>query len=531
MQAFADLYAELDATTRTQVKLDALVAYFRAAPPADAAWAVYILSGRRMRRLIGPRKLRDWLCEATGLPDWLVEESYQHVGDLAETISLLTEDDSERVAVEGSLVDWIEQGVLGLRQLDEQEQRAHVLAQWRSLPRRACFLYNKLLTGSLRVGVSRGLVERALATLSDRPRALIARRLIGEFAPTAAFFTGLFDAEHREERAGQPYPFFLASPLEAEPESLGDLHEWLAEWKWDGIRAQLIARPEGVWVWSRGEEPMNGRFPEVEAAAAELPEVVLDGEILAWDTAVLPFSQMQRRIQRKTVGAKLLREVPVIFLAYDVLEYQQQDWRERPLRERRALLERLLAEHTQQAIRLSPAVNAAEWTELATHREGSRERRVEGLMLKRLDRPYRSGRVRGDWWKWKIEPLSIDAVLLYAQPGHGRRANLYTDYTLAVRDGDAYVPIAKAYSGLTDKEIQKLDHWIRRNTVEKFGPVRSLKPEQVLEIAFEGIQPSPRHKSGIALRFPRILRWRHDKPVAEADTLEQVKNLLNLYGG
>ncbi|WOD13303.1 hypothetical protein RPW65_00960 [Pseudomonas sp. NyZ704] len=253
--------------------------------------------------------------------------------------------------------------------------------------------------------------------------------------------------------------------------------------------------------------------------------------MLAWDTDVLPFSQMQRRIQRKTIGEKMLREVPVIFLAYDVLEYQQQDWRERPLRERRALLQELLVNNAESAIRISPSVSAEEWTALATQRESSRERMVEGLMLKRLDSPYRSGRIRGDWWKWKIEPLTIDAVLLYAQPGHGRRANLYTDYTLAVRDGDNYVPIAKAYSGLTDKEIQKLDHWIRRNTVEKFGPVRSLKPKHVLEIAFEGIQPSPRHKSGIALRFPRISRWRQDKPVAEADTLEQVKDLLRLYGG
>ena len=531
MQAFADLYAELDATTRTQVKLDALIAYFREAPPADAAWAVYILAGRRMKRLIGPRKLREWLAEATALPDWLVEETYQHVGDLAETISLLMEGDDPRRAVDGDLAEWIEQAILGLRKLDEAEQKAHVLGHWRSLPRPACFLYNKLLTGSLRVGVSRGLVERALASLGDLPRALIARRLIGEFEPTAAFFTALLDPEQREEREGQPYPFFLASPLEAEPDTLGDLREWLAEWKWDGIRAQLIARPNGTWLWSRGEEPMNGRFPEVEAAAADLPEVVLDGEILAWDTQVLPFSQMQRRIQRKTLGEKLLREVPVIFLAYDVLEYQQADWRERPLHERRALLEKLLAKRDDNAIRISPAVNAADWPLLAEQRKESRERMVEGLMLKRLDSPYRSGRVRGDWWKWKIEPLTIDAVLLYAQPGHGRRANLYTDYTLAVRDGEAYVPIAKAYSGLTDQEIQKLDHWIRRNTVEKFGPVRSLKPEQVLEIAFEGIQPSPRHKSGIALRFPRIARWRQDKPVAEADTLEQVKELLNLYGG
>lgn len=530
MQDFAALYAELDATTRTQAKLDAMVRYFERVDPADGAWAVYILAGRRMKRLIGPRKLRDWLAELCGLPEWLVEETYQHVGDLAETVSLLAETGDERSSVEGSLTQWIEQAVLGLRGLAEPEQKAHVLAHWRSLPRQACFLYNKLLTGSLRVGVSRGLVERALATLSERPRALIARRLMGEFEPTAGFYQQLFDEEHREERDGQPYPFFLASALEGDPDSLGDLHAWHAEWKWDGIRAQLIARPNGVWLWSRGEEPMAGRFPEVEEAARALPEVVLDGELLAWNTEVMPFSQMQRRIQRKTIGPKLLKEVPVVFLAYDLLEADRQDWRERPLEERRARLEQIIFDTAQPPLRLSPLVSATDWPALAAMRGSSRERLVEGLMLKRRASPYRSGRVRGDWWKWKIDPLTIDCVLLYAQPGHGRRANLYTDYTLAVRDGDALVPITKAYSGLTDEEIRKLDRWIRANTLEKFGPVRSLKPQQVLEIAFEGIAPSPRHKSGIALRFPRIARWRHDKPVDEADTLDQVRELLRVYG-
>ena len=530
MQAFADMYTALDSTTRTQAKLDVLTAYFDGVDPHDGAWAVYILTGRRMKRLVGPRRLREWLAEASGLPDWLVEETYQHVGDLAETISLLMEDDSERPAVQGSFAEWVEQSILSLRDLEEEQRKEHVIALWRTLPRHACFLYNKLLTGSLRVGVSRGLVERALATLSGKPRALIARRLMGEFEPSAEFYERLFDEEHREERQGQPYPFFLASPLEGDPSDLGDLTHWLAEWKWDGIRAQLIARPGGIWLWSRGEEPMAGRFPEVEEAALALPEVVLDGELLAWDEQVLPFSQMQRRIQRKTVGPKLLKEVPVVFLAYDLLEYQGEDWRERPLEERHIALQTVVEQAAQPALRLSPITDARDWPALAALREGSRERGVEGLMLKRRASPYRSGRVRGDWWKWKIDPLTIDAVLLYAQPGHGRRANLYTDYTLAVRDGENLVPIAKAYSGLTDKEIQQLDHWIRRNTVEKFGPVRSLKPQQVLEIAFEGIQPSPRHKSGIALRFPRIARWRQDKPVEEADTLDQVRELLRIYG-
>ena len=318
--------------------------------------------------------------------------------------------------------------------------------------------------------------------------------------------------------------------MKDEPDSLGPLSDWQAEWKWDGIRAQLIARPNGVWVWSRGEEPMAGRFPEVEAAAGALPEAVLDGELVAWHDKVLPFSQMQRRIQRKTVGEKLLREVPVAFLAYDLIEYQGRDWRARPLHERRAALETLIADAGEPALKLSPLVDAPDWPALAALRADSREHQVEGLMLKHRDSPYRSGRVRGDWWKWKIDPLTLDAVLLYAQPGHGRRANLYTDYTLAVPDGDGYVPIAKAYSGLSDQEIGRLDRWIRRNTVEKFGPVRSVRPHHVFEIAFEGIQPSPRHKSGIALRFPRIARWRQDLTPDQADSLTQVKELLDAYG-
>src|SRR5690554_3647368 len=372
MQTFADMYTALDATTRTQTKLDVLTAYFDGIDPHDGAWAVYILTGRRMKRLVGPRRLRDWLAEASGLPDWLVEETYQHVGDLAETISLLMEDDSERPAVQGSFASWVEQSILSLRNLDEEQQKQQVMALWRTLPRHACFLYNKLLTGSLRVGVSRGLVERALAALSGKPRALIARRLMGEFEPSAEFYQRLFDEEHREERQGQPYPFFLASPLEGDPSDLGDLSHWLAEWKWDGIRAQLIARPGGIWLWSRGEEPMAGRFPEVEEAALALPEVVLDGELLAWDEQVLPFSQMQRRIQRKTVGPKLLKEVPVVFLAYDLLEYQGQDWRQKPLEERRAVLETVVAAAAHPALRLSPMAQADDWPVLATMRDSSR---------------------------------------------------------------------------------------------------------------------------------------------------------------
>jgi DNA ligase-1 len=529
MRAFGELFQRLDATRSTNERLAALRDYFAQCPAADGAWAVYMLSGRRMKRLLGSRRLREWLTEDTGLPAWLVEESYQHVGDLAETIALLTADE-DQPAPEASLAEWMEQVVLPLKDLDDDQRRECVLHAWRHLPFLYCFLFNKLLTGGLRVGVSRTLVERALAEVTGLPRALIARRLIGDWRPSAAFFRHLFDEESASEQAGQPYPFFLASPLEKSPEELGEVSQWLAEWKWDGIRAQLIKRRAGVWIWSRGEELMAGRFPELEKAARALPDnTVLDGEILAWDQGVLPFSVLQTRIQRKTLTAALQQKAPVVLLAYDLLEHNNRDLRDRPLHERRALLEMLLPTG-EGRLKTSPRVPAEDWQKLARLREQAREQGVEGLMLKHRQSPYRAGRKRGDWWKWKVDPLTIDAVLLYAQPGHGRRANLYTDYTLAVPDGDQLVPVAKAYSGLTDKEISSLDRWIRRHTVEKFGPVRAVVPEQVFEIAFEGIQPSSRHKSGLALRFPRIARWRTDKRPDQVDSLSQVRELLHALG-
>ncbi len=528
MRRLADLYDALDSTTSTNAKVEAMVRYFGVAPPEDAAWALYFLTGRRLKRLLTTKLLVGWTLELTGLPEWLFAETYASVGDLAEVIALLL-DQHERPEnpEELPLSRWLEERLLPLRSLEPAEQRERVVTWWKTLPRRELFLLNKMLTGELRVGVSDTLVVRAVAQLADLPPATVSHRMMGTWMPTRDFFEKLVSPEVSDSDVSRPYPFYLASPLEQPAEALGERGDWLIEWKWDGIRGQLIRRQGGVYLWSRGEELITERFPEIAQAAASLPDgTVLDGEVLAYeDGQPLPFARLQRRIGRQKLTPKVLAEAPAAFIVYDLLEDRGEDIRARPLRERRARLEALLKDKPRFPI--SPEVMAPTWEELAKVRDESRARNVEGFMLKRLESPYQHGRKRGDWWKWKIDPFTVDAVLLYAQAGHGRRASLYTDYTFAVWNGPELLPVAKAYSGLTDEEIAKLDRWIRAHTREKFGPVRSVEPEHVFELHFEGIAPSPRHKSGVALRFPRIARWRSDKKPQDADTLDRLKELIH----
>lgn len=522
MKRFATLFARLDETTKTNRKVDALAAYFSEAPPEDAAWALYFLSGRKLRQIVPTRKLAGWAAEEAGLSEWLFEESYHAVGDLAETIALVLPEAGD--GTHEPLHRWVEDRLLPLRGLPEEEQRPRLIAAWRELTSGQRFVWNKLITGSFRVGVSQGLVLRGLSRASGIEPPVLEHRMMGHWEPTAAWFTSLLAEDTEDVDTSRPYPFFLAHPLEAEPDSLGDPAAWQAEWKWDGIRAQLVRRSGETFLWSRGEELVTDRYPELHAAAERLPDgTVLDGELLGWkDGRVLPFAELQRRIGRKTVGKAILNQVPVRLVAYDILERLGEDIRPEPLQQRRIWLEEIVsAVALPDRLGLSPLVLSADWSGLAAERETSREQNVEGLMLKRLDSPYRVGRVRGDWWKWKITPLSVDAVLIYAQAGSGRRASLYTDYTFALwNEQGELVPFAKAYSGLSDEEIRKVDAFIRRNTIEQFGPVRSVKPELVFELAFENISRSKRHKSGVAVRFPRILRWRTDKPIEEADRLE-----------
>ncbi len=515
MKLFTRLYTALDETTKTNEKIEALVDYFRAAAPGDAAWAIHFLIGRRIKRLIASRDLVEWAIAEAGVPEWIFGDCYSAVGDLAETIALLLADPV--ASTDKPLHYWIEERLLAL-------DRDSLVWAWREMDEPQRFVWNKLITGEFRVGVSQNLVVRALAQFTGLTTEVVSHRLMGDWQPDAAFYARLVSTEAADSDVSRPYPFFLAYPIEGEPSQLGDAADWIAEWKWDGIRSQMIRRAGQTFIWSRGEELVTDRFPELKAVGDSLPEgTVIDGEILPWkDGLPLPFAQMQRRIGRKALGAKILADVPVVLLAYDLLEWHGEDVREWPIERRRAELETLIGER----LILSPEVPFGSWGELAELRGQSRDRRVEGFMLKRRGSPYRVGRRRGDWWKWKIQPYSVDCVLIYAQPGNGKRASLLTDYTFGVWDNGELVPFAKAYSGLTNEEIAQVDAWVRRNTVEWFGPVRKVKPELVFELAFEGIQRSPRHRSGIAVRFPRMARWRTDKKAEDADTIETIRALL-----
>lgn len=546
MKRFAALYRELDASTSSRDKQTALQRYLRAAPAEDAAWAVYFLAGGKPRQIVPTALLRTLAREAAGLPEWLFDESYQAVGDLAETVALLLPPGTD--PVERGLADWLRHHLLPLRGHPPEAQAAALHSVWRQLPDDQRFICIKLITGGFRVGVSRLQVTQALATVAEVSTQRVAQRLMGYThigaLPSAAGYEALVApetaAETNQKTSGQPYPFFLAHPLNEPPERfdelLGPPTDWLVEWKWDGIRAQLVRRAGQTWLWSRGEELVTERFPELSAMGDALPDgTVVDGEIVVWRNGQpQPFADLQRRIGRKTLGAKLLREVPVVLLGYDLLEGEGNDLRELPQHARRDQLNALVAEMNHPQFIASPVLQGDSWHDLSQQREAARQMGTEGFMLKQREAQYGVGRTCsvGTWWKWKIDPLSVDAVLIYAQRGHGRRASLYSDYTFAVwnappdTEGRQLVPFAKAYSGLTDAEMAKVDAIIRKTTVESFGPVRSVRPTLVFELGFEGISHSTRHKSGIAVRFPRMLRWREDKPVEEADTLQTLAALM-----
>jgi DNA ligase-1 len=574
MRRFSRLFAELDATTSTNAKVEALQRYFEQAPARDAAWAVYFLSGGKPRQVVSMASLALLACEVARIPPWLFDESYQAVGDLAETIAHILPREGEPSDI--GLADWIEERLLPLRGLSELEIATRVKSYWRELDDQGRFLLTKLVGGGFRVGVSKLLVQRALAAHSGIDAKRVAQRMMGytdgKVLPSVERFQALVAKEEEGEAPlrgdGQPYPFFLAHQLDAPPEvfaaKLGPVSDWQVEWKYDGIRGQIVKRSGKVWLWSRGEELVTDRFPEIVALAQPLPSgTVLDGEIMVWKEEPVdppgtsigrpaPFSLLQQRIGRKTLTKKVLADAPVTFMAYDLLEQERQDIRGLPQHERRARLEALL--HGT-GFKVSPIERHSSWLDFATQRQRSRELGVEGFMLKRLDAAYGTGRTKAEglWWKWKIDPMTIDCVLIYAQAGHGRRASVYTDYTFAVwnrqpqgkKEADAVleaiarrepahpgslqlVAFAKAYSGLTDEEFRQVDAIIRKTTLEKFGPVRSVKPSLVFELGFEGINRSPRHKSGIAVRFPRMLRIRLDKPLHEANTLQDLEALLKL---
>jgi DNA ligase-1 len=525
MRAFTNLYRELDQTTKTNEKVNAMVNYFNVSNADDAVWAVALLTGRRPKRPVRTNDLRNWAGELAGIPEWLFEESYSVVGDLSEAISLLAPVQKE--AAPKSLNEVMHE-ILQIADKQDPEKKEWLFGYWKNSSREEIFVFNKLIGGSFRVGVSQQLVYKALAIRYGMDEREVAHKLMGLWSPQDINLEQLLQNSQGADYS-KPYPFYLAYQLDVPLEDLGDISDWQIERKYDGIRGQLIVRNGEVHIWSRGEELMTEKFVEFGELKNKLHNgTVIDGEILPFKNGkIMAFADMQKRIGRKNLSKKILQDVPLCMMCYDLLEMNNEDIRNKPLRERRALLEEIVQDQNLAILKLSPVLQSNNWQETDLHRTESKLMGCEGLMLKHKDSIYESGRRRGKWWKWKVDPYTVDAVLIYAQAGHGRRANLYTDYTFAVWDKGELVPFAKAYSGLTDKEIMEVDAWIKRNTIEKFGPVRSVKAELVFEIAFEGINLSSRHKSGIALRFPRILRWRKDKNKEEINTKDDLLQLIH----
>ena len=528
---FAALVVKVSGSTKTNDKLEALVEYFILAEDKDKVWVIAIFSGRRPKRIVSSSLLSVWCIELAMIPSWLFVECYSTVGDLGETIALLLPE-AENKDIEGKSLSFYLEKFIGLEKENEQVKKLFITESWQQMNQAERFVFNKLITGSFRIGVSQSLMVNALTKIVDLSSSVIAHRISGNWDPSTISFSSLLEKEASGTDHSKPYPFYLAYALEDEPVSLGDPSEWQAEWKWDGIRGQMIKRNNELFVWSRGEELMTEKFPEYFILKDLLPDgLVLDGEIIpAREGKPLPFAVLQTRIGRKNITKKQLMEAPISFFVYDLLEYNYEDWRGKTLEERRNKMRAILQNIHHDSIQLSPVIDFSDWDGLAATRDNSREMNSEGIMLKRKNSIYQVGRKRGDWWKWKIDALTIDCVMIYAQKGAGRRSNLYTAYTFAVKDGDQLVPFTRAYSGLTDKEFVQVDAFVKRNSLEKFGPVRTVKPELVFEIAFEGIAASNRHKSGVALRFPRMSRWRKDKTADEINTLDDLKAMLNMYG-
>ena len=525
MKRFVRLYSEVDASNKLLDKLAALRAYFNEAQPEDAAWAVYFLCGRKLKRTCTVGELRTAALALTDIPEWLFEECYVAVGDLAETLARIVP--GGNIESDAPLSHWVEDRLCALAAMQERERIPLLQSCWRELDTEERLVWNKLITGGFRVGVAEGLVVRALSEVSGVPPHIIAHRLTGDWRPTASFYKSLV-SQSDGDISGSLYPFHLAHPLESEVESLGPAKEWLVEWKWDGARCQIIKRLGHTMLWSRGEEMLHEQFPELQSAAVQLSgDFVLDGEIVAWNNdRAAPFANLQRRLTRKSARREFSRRFPVVYQAFDLLERNGVDCRALPLFERKRMLEELLGDAASSSLfRIATSNPPFSWDDVAAMRSSARDFGMEGVMLKRGASAYGVGRVRGDWWKWKLDPYQVDAVLVYAQSGHGQRAGLFTDYTFALWQDGELKPFAKAYSGLTKAEIKELDEFVRQNTKEKFGPVRRVTPQLVFEIAFEGASLSSRHKSGVAVRFPRIVRWRRDKQPGEADDMQVLRAL------
>ncbi|MDX2309321.1 MAG: cisplatin damage response ATP-dependent DNA ligase [Hyphomicrobium sp.] len=527
MRAFALLLDSLSTTQSRTGKLRLLADYFRAAPDPDRGWALAALTDGLTLRLALRRILSDLMADK--IDPVLFKLSRDYVGDTAETVALLWPDPRDSVAAPG--VDEIVTALTAAppamhgRLIGDALDRLDSRGRWALL---------KLIGGAPRVGVSARLAKTAIAELGGRDVGEIEEVWHALAPPYPELFRWIEGQGPRPDAQGMPVfrPLMLAHPIEdADWPGLAP-PDFSAEWKWDGIRIQVSATPGDVKLFSRTGDDISASFPDIRSAFDRV-RAVADGELLVVRNGVVaPFNDLQQRLNRKTVSARLLREHPAHVRLYDLLFEGDEDLRGLPFHARRRRLE---AWHERSAPPLSDTsalIPFGSFSDLESLWAGAREAGIEGLMLKRRDSPYLSGRPKGHWWKWKRAALTIDCVLMYAQRGSGKRSSLYSDYTFGVwrpragGEGLELVPVGKAYSGFTDEELARLDRFIRAHTVDTFGPVRAVAPKLVLEIAFDAVQPSTRHKSGVAMRFPRIHRIRWDKPAHEADTLATVMGLM-----
>jgi DNA ligase-1 len=526
LKRFAELIQQLELSNKTNDKIAALVDYFSTAAERDKPYVIAMFTGKKPKRPVNTSLIKQWAIELSTIPEWLFTESYHSVGDLSETIALILPPATNEI--DKPLEQWINE-LAELGKQSDEEKKAYIITAWNGLGTAERFIFNKLISGNFRIGVSNKMLVNAIAKQSNIDSSKIMHAIMGKWNPNEITYQQLVEGEHVNTDNSWPYPFCLAYALDTDPANIGAPTAWQAEWKWDGIRGQIIKRNGELFIWSRGEELVTDQFPELHFLKDELTDgTVLDGEILSVkDGQVQSFSTLQQRLNRKTIHKSQLTDAPIGFYAYDILEHHGTDIRLNPLSDRRKLLEDVFSKlQTKNVAFTSPVIDFKTWEDLAALRLTARAINSEGIMLKKLDSVFHTGRKRGDWWKWKINPYTVDTVMIYAQKGSGRRANFYTDYTFAVRDGEKLITIAKAYSGLTDKEIKEVNSFVNKNAIEKFGPVRTVKPELVFEIAFEGIAESKRHKAGLALRFPRIARWRKDKKADEINTLEDLRQLI-----
>ena len=521
MNRFAALLDALLFTPSRNGKLRLMQEYFASQPDPERGWALAALTGELVFDAAKPSQVRA-LAAARVDPE-LLGWSYDFVGDLAETVSLIW---PERPGVQTpvpSLAEIVEQ-----LKATSRNEVGSLLEPWLdALDATGRWALLKLVTGSLRIGVSARLAKTALAEWGGVEINRIEEVWHALAPPYQPLFEWLEGCGPAPQTGDLPTfcPLMLAQPIEESDLKGLDPQDYLAEWKWDGIRVQLVARGDVRRLYSRSGDDIGAAFPDVlEPMPAD---VTLDGELLVLRNGeVAPFNDLQQRLNRKTPTPKLLRDYPAAVRLYDILRAGEEDLRTLPFVERRSRLEGWYARELPPGLDLSPLVPFASWEELRELRDGARERGIEGLMLKRADSLYLAGRPKGPWFKWKRGALTLDTVLMYAQRGHGKRSSFYSDYTFGAWHGGELVPVGKAYSGFTDEELQRLDRWIRNNTVQRYGPVREVAPQIVLEIAFDSVHRSTRHKSGVAMRFPRVHRVRWDKPVGEADTLETLEQLL-----